>query len=138
MQNFSFKVPQEIVFGTGRLNDLPELVRRCDSSHTFIVSDHGLADLGVVARVQSILEEGGITVSTFLDVLPNPTVEMVDAAAQAYKASGATSIVALGGGSPMDTAKAVAVIVRYGGSQQDGGEVGVLFHFLFLYLQINE
>lgn len=116
MQDFSFKVPQEIVFGTGRLNDLPELVRRCDSSHTFIVSDHGLADLGVVARVQSILEEGGITVSTFLDVLPNPTVEMVDAAAQAYKASGATSIVALGGGSPMDTAKAVAVIVRYGGS----------------------
>ena len=126
MQDFSFKVPQEIVFGTGRLNDLPDLVRRCDSSHALIVSDRGLEGLGVVARVQHILEEGGISVDAFLDVLPNPTIEIVDAATAAYKDCGATSIVALGGGSPMDVAKAVAVLARYGGSitaYEGGGKV---------------
>ena len=52
----------------------------------------------------------------FLDILPNPTVEMVDQAVKAYQDSGATSIVALGGGSPMDVAKAVGVLATYGGS----------------------
>ena len=126
MQDFNFKIPQEIVFGMGRLNDLPELVRKCSSDHALIVSDRGLADLGVVSRVRDILEDGGIKVDAYLDVLPNPTVEIVDAAAQAYRTSGATSIVALGGGSPMDTAKAVAVLARHGGSITDyegGGKV---------------
>ena len=126
MQDFNFKIPQEIVFGMGRLNDLPELVRKCSSDHALIVSDRGLADLGIVSRVQTILEEGGIKVDAYLDVLPNPTVDIVDAATQAYKTSGATSIVALGGGSPMDTAKAVAVLARYGGSiteYEGGGKV---------------
>lgn len=119
MQDFSFTIPQENVFGTGRLSELPTLVRNCDSNHALIVSDRGLEKLGVVSRVQSILEEGGITVSSFLDVLPNPTVEVVDAATDAYRNSGATCIVALGGGSPMDTAKAVGVLARHGGSIVD-------------------
>ena len=126
MNDFSFKIPQEIVFGTGRLNELPTLVRNCDSARTLIISDRGLADLGVVARVQDILEESDIAVGTYLGVLPNPTVEIVDAATQAYKDFGATSIVALGGGSPMDVAKAVAVLARYGGSiteYEGGGKV---------------
>ena len=58
----------------------------------------------------------GIETCTFLDILPNPTVDMVDAATKVYKESEATSIVALGGGSPMDVAKAVGVLARYGGS----------------------
>lgn len=53
---------------------------------------------------------------SYLDILPNPTVDMVNAATKVYKESGATSIVALGGGSPMDVAKAVGVLARYGGS----------------------
>lgn len=116
MQDFNFKVPQDIVFGTGRLSDLPELVHKRASDHVLIISDRGLADLGVVSKVEQILTDGGIIVSSFLDVLPNPTVEIVDAATDCYKKSGATSIIALGGGSPMDTAKAVGVLARYGGS----------------------
>lgn len=119
MNSFSFTIPQQIVFGTGRLSDLPELVHHCNSEHVLIVSDQGLADLGVVARVQHILEGGGITVDTYLGVQPNPTVEIVDEATAAYKSCGATSIVALGGGSPMDTAKALGVLARFGGSIVD-------------------
>ena len=55
----------------------------------------------------------------YLDVVPNPTVEVVNAATALYKECGATSIVALGGGSSMDVGKAVGVLVSYGGSITD-------------------
>lgn len=116
MNDFDFKIPQEIVFGTGSLSKLPKLVTHLGSRHALIVSDRGLEKLGVVDRVRAIVEDAGMEVSTFLDVLPNPTVTIVEAATEAYRSSGASCIIALGGGSPMDVAKAVGVIARYGGS----------------------
>ena len=116
MNDFTFKVPQDIVFGMGSLKRLPELLEKSGSKKMLIVSDRGLEKLGVVKKVTDIVEADGIETCTFLDILPNPTVDMVDAATKVYKESGATSIVALGGGSPMDVAKAVGVLARYGGS----------------------
>lgn len=116
MNDFSFKIPQEIVFGVGALKRLPELLEKCGSRKMLIVSDRSLEKIGVVDKVKKIVEASGIEVSMFLDILPNPTVEMVDQAVKAYLDSGATSIVALGGGSPMDVAKAVGVLATYGGS----------------------
>jgi len=55
-----------------------------------IISDHGLEKLGVVEKIQKIVEDAGIETCTFLDILPNPTVDMVDAATKIYKESGAT------------------------------------------------
>lgn len=115
MNSFSFGLPQHIVFGTGSLAELPGLVRKLDSEHAFLISDHGLEQVGTVGQVYELLEQAGIEVEEFLDVLPNPTVEIVEAAVAAYQASGASCIVALGGGSPMDVAKAVGVIVKFGG-----------------------
>lgn len=116
MENFSFMVPQEIIFGLGSLKQLPELLKKSGHQKMMVVSDHGLEGLGLVKQVNDIAQNAGIETCSFLDILPNPTVEMVDEAVRLYKASGATCIVALGGGSPMDVAKAVAVIARYGGS----------------------
>ena len=116
MNDFSFKIPQEIVFDVGALKRLPELLEKCGSRKMLIVSDRSLEKIGVVDKVKKIVEASGIEVSMFLDILPNPTVEMVDQAVKAYQDSGATSIVALGGGSPMDVAKAVGVLATYGGS----------------------
>ena len=107
MKDYTFKVPQDIVFGVGSLQRLPELLEKCGSKKMMVVSDRGLEKLGVVKKVIDIVEANGIETSVFLDILPNPTVDMVDAATKMYKESGATSIVALGGGSPMDVAKAV-------------------------------
>jgi alcohol dehydrogenase len=114
MKDFTFKVPQEIVFGSGSLHRLPELLQRLESNHVLIISDRGLEKLGVVDTVAEIIKKSGITVSCYLDVQPNPTVEIVNAAAQVYRECGATSLIALGGGSPMDTAKAVGVLAKYG------------------------
>lgn len=110
MKDYTFKVPQDIVFGVGSLKRLPELLEKSGSKKMMVVSDRGLEKLGVVQKVLDIVEAEGIETVSFLDILPNPTVDMVN------KESGATSIVALGGGSPMDVAKAVGVLARYGGS----------------------
>ena len=116
MKDYTFKVPQDIVFGVGSLKRLPELLEKSGSKKMMVVSERGLEKLGVVQKVLDIVEAEGIETVSFLDILPNPTVDMVNAATKVYKESGATSIVALGGGSPMDVAKAVGVLARYGGS----------------------
>lgn len=119
MKPFNFKVPQDIQFGMGSLNKLPEILAENHSDHVMLVSDRGLEKIGVVKRVQDIIEAAGIVVDAYLDVVPNPTVEVVNEAAALYKGCGATSLVALGGGSPMDVAKAVGILARYGGKITD-------------------
>lgn len=116
MKDFRFSVPQDITFGEGSLTKLPEILKKQGAAKALLVSDRGLKKLGVVEKVKHIAEEAGITVAEFLDVEPNPSVHTVDSAVQAYQESGAESIIALGGGSPMDVAKAVGVLAKYGGS----------------------
>lgn len=116
MNPFNFKIPQNIIFGMGSLAQLPELLTESGSNHVFLISDGGLAKLGVVEKIESIIQNSGITCTTYLGVLPNPTVSIVDEATALYTQCGATSIVALGGGSSMDVAKAVGVLANYGGS----------------------
>lgn len=119
MKDFSFKIPQNIQFGMGSLKKLPEILSESRSEHVLLISDHGLESIGVVKKIQDIIEDGGIKCTNYLEVIPNPTVAIVDEAAALYKECGATSIVALGGGSPMDVAKAVGVLVNYGGKITD-------------------
>lgn len=119
MNNYSFKIPQNIEFGLGSLNKLPKILRQSGSEHVFLVSDRGLETIGVVKKVEDIILNGGIKLTKYLDVLPNPTISIVNEATELYKNSGATSIIALGGGSPMDVCKAVGVLATYGGKITD-------------------
>lgn len=119
MNDFRFKVPQVIEFGVGSLRKLPDILKESGSEHVFLISDHGLESIGVVKKVQDIIHDGGLRCTTFLDVIPNPTVDVVNDSAKLYQESGATSIIALGGGSPMDVAKATGVLVAYGGKITD-------------------
>lgn len=119
MKDFSFKIPQNIEFGMGSLGKLPAILKENQSDHVMLVSDRGLEKIGVVKKIQDIIEAGAIKCTAYLDVIPNPTVDIVNEAAAVYRESGATSIVALGGGSSMDVAKSVGVLVNYGGSITD-------------------
>lgn len=119
MKDYSFKVPQTIEFGVGSLSKLPAILEENNSDHVCLISDRGLEKIGVVEKVKAIIEEAGIKVTTYLDVVPNPTVENVNAAAALYKESGTTSLIALGGGSSIDVAKAVGVLANYGGKITD-------------------
>ncbi|TCC62455.1 iron-containing alcohol dehydrogenase [Citrobacter braakii] len=119
MENFNFKIPQNIEFGIGSLKKLPMILAENNSGHVFLISDRGLESLGVVKKIEDIIAQAGIRYTSWLDVLPNPTVEIVNSATAAYQQCGASSIVALGGGSSMDVAKAVGVLANYGGSITD-------------------
>ncbi|POP41896.1 NAD-dependent alcohol dehydrogenase [Superficieibacter electus] len=119
MNSFNFKIPQNIEFGVGSLNKLPSILSENHSEHVFLISDRGLEGLGVVKRVEDIIVQSGIRCTLWLDVLPNPTVDIVNQATADYLQCGATSIVALGGGSAMDVGKAVGVLANYGGKITD-------------------
>ena len=116
MNEFSFSVPQNITVGKGSLAKLPEVAKKSGGSHAFLMSGPHLAKMGLVEKAANSLKSAGIAVDTFTDIEGNPSVETVDKATAAFKEAGADFIVAFGGGSPMDVAKAVGITAKYGGS----------------------
>lgn len=116
MNEFTFSVPQNIIVGKGSLAKLPEVAEKSGGKKAFIISGPHLNKMGIVQSCVDALKAKGIESSVFTETEGNPSVETVDKASDAYKESGADFIVALGGGSPMDVAKAVGVVARYGGS----------------------
>ena len=124
MKEFSFSVPQEIIVGKGSWARLPEAAEKLGGKHGFIISGPHLNKMGIVASCSESLENAGIKVDAYTETEGNPSVETVEKAAAAFCKSGADFIIALGGGSPMDVAKAVGVVARYGGSitEYEGGD----------------
>jgi alcohol dehydrogenase len=115
MNNYNFGIPQNIHFGCGSMKETPALAKIINMNRVLIISDNTLSKLGVVEKLTNILLDEGIEVSTFVDVEPNPSVETVNAATALYKESKSEGIIALGGGSSMDVAKAAAILAVYGG-----------------------
>ena len=78
---------------------------------SFIVTDPGVAAAGVLAKVEAILASAGIETASYTDIKPNPTTTLIDAAAKVGVSFGADCIVALGGGSSLDSSKGIALVV---------------------------
>ncbi len=116
MNEFNFSVPQNIIVGRGSMAKLPEVAKEMGGKHAFIISGPHLKKMGLVEKAAESLRAEGILVDDFTDIEGNPSVTTVEAATEAFQASGADFIVAFGGGSPMDVAKAVGVVAKYGGS----------------------
>ncbi len=116
MSLFSFSVPQNITFGRGSLDKIPEVVSGMKVTKAFIVSGPHLNKAGLVEKVASKMKEAGLDSESFTETEGNPSTDTVEKAAARFKESGADLIVAFGGGSPLDVAKAVAVIGSYGGN----------------------
>ncbi|MCC8197689.1 MAG: lactaldehyde reductase [Tannerellaceae bacterium] len=99
-------------FGPGAREVLPEEITRLGGSKAFVVTDSDLIRFGVAGKVLEILDKATIPYTLFSDFKANPTVTNVQAGVAAYAASGADFIIALGGGSSIDTAKAVGIITN--------------------------
>jgi alcohol dehydrogenase len=126
MNSFSFTIPQNIVVGAGSLKRLPELAKKLGKSKAYIISGPHLNKIGMVDKCKKALAEAGIESDAFTETEGNPSTETVAKAAAGFQESKADFIVAFGGGSPLDVAKAVAVIATYGGNIADyegGGKV---------------
>jgi len=124
MNDFNFKIPQTIEFGVGALKKLPQILKDNKIDNALLVSDRGLEAIGVVKKITDILDEGGVEYTVYLDVIPNPTIDVVKEAEALYKNNGCKSIIALGGGGPMDVSKAVGVLAQFGGNIKDYVGVG--------------
>ena len=124
MESFSFSIPQSVLYGSGTLGKLPELALKLNRSKAFIVSGPHLFKIGAVGKCADLLKEAGIESEIFTETEGNPSTDTVNRAAEIYKDSGADFIVAFGGGSPLDVAKAVAVVGTFGGEITEYEGVG--------------
>ena len=116
MNPFEFFIPQNIIVGAGTLVRLPECAQKLEGTHAMLLSGPTLRKMGIVDKAAKYLEDAGMKVDIFTEIEANPSVTTVEKATTAFKEAGADFIVALGGGSPMDVAKAVGVTAKYGGS----------------------
>ena len=99
-------------FGPGARKVLPQEIKRLGLHKAFVATDKELIKFGVAGKVLSVLEEAGIPYEVFSEIKPNPTVSNVKAGVKAYAESGADFILAIGGGSSIDTAKAIGIITN--------------------------
>ncbi|MBE6713977.1 MAG: lactaldehyde reductase [Ruminococcaceae bacterium] len=97
--------------GKGAVSAVAEEIKARAFKKAFVCSDPDLIKFGVTAKVTSVLEAAEIPYEIYSDIKANPTIENVQAGVSAFKASGADCIVAVGGGSSMDTAKAIGIII---------------------------
>lgn len=103
-------VSPELIFGEGAIELLPQYVLNFNARRVFIVTDQGVIDAGLLSRVTSMLHTVGIDFSVFSRLHANPSDSEVMEGARQYQESGSDVIVALGGGSPMDCAKAIGIV----------------------------
>lgn len=97
--------------GKGAIREIANEVRGRGFKKAFVCSDPDLLKFGVTKKVTDVLENAGIPYEIYSQIKPNPTIENVQTGVAAFRASGADCIVAIGGGSSMDTAKAIGIII---------------------------
>lgn len=106
---FDFALPTKVEFGPGKIGILPEELARSDFDKTAIVTDRGIKGVGILDGPLSVLEQRGIEVEVFAEVRANPHAESVKESLQFLRDHGPDCIIAIGGGSSLDTAKAAGV-----------------------------
>lgn len=97
--------------GAGAISAVADEIDARGFKKAFVASDPDLIKFGVSKKVTDVLDNAGIPYEMFSEIKPNPTIENVQSGVEAFKASGADCIVAIGGGSSMDTAKAIGIII---------------------------
>ena len=120
----NWNYPTSIRAGAGRIAELPELCRSMGMQNPLLITDPGLAALPMVEQTLDRLDEAGLGRSLFSDIKANPTGENVDAGVAACRAGRHDGIIAFGGGSALDAAKAVALMVGQDRPLWDFEDVG--------------
>ena len=103
--------PTAVRFGPGRIQELPDACSDLGITRPLLVTDPGLVDLDITKEAVAILGRSGLDTAVFSDMRPNPVGRDVEAGVAAFKAAGADGVVAFGGGSALDVAKSVAMMV---------------------------
>ena len=97
--------------GAGAIKEIANEVKVRGFAKAFVCSDPDLIKFGVTKKVTDVLDEAGLAYEIYSNIKPNPTIENVQTGVAAFKKSGADYLIAIGGGSSMDTAKAIGIII---------------------------
>ena len=106
-----FMLNETSYHGAGAILAIPAEIKARGFKKAFVATDPDLIKFGISKKVTDLLDAEGIEYSVFSDIKPNPTIENVQNGVEAFKAASADCIVAIGGGSSMDTAKAIGIII---------------------------
>ena len=98
--------------GKGAIQEIPGIIRAKGFKKAFVATDPDLVKFGVTKKVTDLLDAEGMAYEVYSDIKANPTIENVQTGVAAYKASGADYMIAVGGGSSMDTGKAIGIIIN--------------------------
>lgn len=98
--------------GKGAIQDIATEVKTRGFKKAFVCSDPDLIKFGVTKKVTDVLDNAGFAYEIYSNIKPNPTIENVQTGVKAFKDSGADYIIAIGGGSSMDTSKAIGIIIN--------------------------
>lgn len=115
----AYQTPTAFKHGLGVLANLADEVKGLGIKRPMIVTDPGIVGAGIADEAANVLKKGGIDYVMFDQVEANPPVALVNKGAEIYKEEGCDGLIGLGGGSSMDTAKAIGVVAKHGGSVID-------------------
>lgn len=115
----SFAVTTRVLSGAGAVAEIGPTLAAQDHKNILIVTDQGIVGAGLLAPVTQSVQDAGVAVSVFADVKADPEESIVDAVVAAYRDSDSDGLLAVGGGSSLDVAKAAGVVVTNGGAVAD-------------------
>ena len=119
INNFDFILPAKIRYGKGMVKVLGEELRLLKTKKVMIITDKGLVRAGLVNRITDLIQAEGLSFITYDEIEANPKDYNVELASEIARKQSIDTIVAFGGGSPIDAAKAVAVLTKQGGKVRD-------------------
>ena len=112
-------IPPIIKIGRGAFLEVPAILGRLSSRNPLIVTDAFFMSQGLPGRLQANIREAGLKSAIFSDTVPDPTTDVVDAGVHIYLDGQHDGLISLGGGSPIDTAKAIGMLIANGGTVRD-------------------
>lgn len=124
--SFNFFVKSNITFGKGAVEKLPELIQSYGMKQVMVVYDQGVKAAGISEKVMEQVEKAGVAATVFDKVIPNPTNEVVEEAAKIAKEAKTDGFVAVGGGSSIDLAKAINVLMTNPGKIGEYGGMNMV------------
>jgi alcohol dehydrogenase class IV len=113
------QIPALMKIGAGALSEVAPILTRLRCNRPLIVTDAFLVSCGLAEKLQHQIVQAGIPCEVFSGTVPDPTTDAVDQGVSAFLAGGHDSLVSLGGGSPIDTAKAIGMLAANGGRPRD-------------------
>src|SRR5260370_1327693 len=112
----SFSLPTVMTHGPGAVARLPAVVAELGLRRPLLVTDPGMVAAGLAERVTRLLDAARSAYVVFGEVVSNPPVALIDRGAEVYRRENCDGLIGLGGGSSLDTAKGIGVVVTHGGS----------------------